>query len=118
MGVAIGRWPWLKMTRATIALVGATALIAIGVIPLEQAFRAIDWNTIVLLFAMMVLMALVTILCLGSVFYLAKDTQFLMPGPLTSAHGAIENCNACHTNYRNVAPVNPVGKRSGRNGEN
>jgi Na+/H+ antiporter NhaD/arsenite permease-like protein len=55
VGVAVGRWPWLRMNRATIALVGATALIAIGVIPLEQAFRAVDWNTIVLLFAMMVL---------------------------------------------------------------
>lgn len=55
VGVAIGRWPWLRMNRATIALVGATALIAIDVIPLEQAYRAIDWNTIVLLFAMMVL---------------------------------------------------------------
>jgi Na+/H+ antiporter NhaD/arsenite permease-like protein len=55
IGVAVGRWPWLKMNRATIALVGATILIAIGVIPLEQAFRAVDWNTIVLLFAMMVL---------------------------------------------------------------
>lgn len=55
IGVAIGRWPWLRMNRATIALVGATVLIAIGVIPLEQAYRAIDWNTIVLLFAMMVL---------------------------------------------------------------
>ena len=55
VGVALGRWPWLKMNRATIALVGATVLIAIGVIPLEQAFRAVDWNTIVLLFAMMVL---------------------------------------------------------------
>lgn len=55
VGVAIGRWPWLKMNRATIALVGATALIALGVIPLEQAFRAVDWNTIMLLFAMMVL---------------------------------------------------------------
>src|SRR5688500_16743553 len=55
VGVAIGRWPWLRMNRATIALVGATALIAIGVIPLENAFHAVDWNTIVLLFAMMVL---------------------------------------------------------------
>ena len=55
VGVAIGRWPWLKMNRATIALVGATALIAIGVIPLKDAFEAVDWNTIVLLFAMMVL---------------------------------------------------------------
>jgi Na+/H+ antiporter NhaD/arsenite permease-like protein len=55
IGVAIGRWPWLKMNRATIALVGGTVLIALGVIPLEEAFRAVDWNTIVLLFAMMVL---------------------------------------------------------------
>jgi len=55
VGVALGRWPFLRMNRATIALVGATVLIAIGVIPLEQAYRAIDWNTIVLLFAMMVL---------------------------------------------------------------
>jgi len=55
VGVAIGRWPWLRMNRATIALVGATILIAGGAIPLEQAYRAVDWNTIVLLFAMMVL---------------------------------------------------------------
>lgn len=55
VGVAVGRWPGLRMNRATIALVGATALIAIGVIPLEAAYRAVDWNTIVLLFAMMVL---------------------------------------------------------------
>lgn len=55
VGVAIGRWPWLKMNRATIALVGATVLIALRAISLEEAYRAVDWNTIVLLFAMMVL---------------------------------------------------------------
>ena len=44
-----------------------------------------------------VLLALVTVACLGWAFFLAKDTQFLMPGPLASAHGAIENCSACHT---------------------
>ncbi len=55
VGVAIGRWPGLRMNRATIALVGATVLIASGVIPLEAAYRAVDWNTLVLLFAMMVL---------------------------------------------------------------
>jgi hypothetical protein len=46
------------------------------------------------------LLALATVLCLGSVFVVSKDAhvlQFLMPGPLTSAHGAIENCSACHT---------------------
>ncbi len=44
-----------------------------------------------------VLLALVTVSCLGWAFFLAKDTRFLMPGPLTSAHGAIENCSTCHT---------------------
>jgi general stress protein YciG len=44
-----------------------------------------------------VLLALVTVVCLGAAFFLAKDMKFLAPGPLTSAHGAIENCSACHT---------------------
>ena len=48
VGVAIGRWPWLKMNRATIALVGATTLIAMGVIPLEEAFRAVDHDLVLL----------------------------------------------------------------------
>ncbi len=34
-------------------------------------------------------------LCL--VFVLARDTTFLMPGKLVSAHGAINTCNSCHT---------------------
>ena len=29
--------------------------------------------------------------------FFANNMQFLMPGPLASAHGAIENCSACHT---------------------
>ena len=44
-----------------------------------------------------VLLALVTVVCLDLVFFLSKDTQFLqflMPGPLTSAHASIENCSA------------------------
>lgn len=55
VGVAIGRWPWLKTNRATVALVGATALVALGALSLEEAYRAVDWNTIVLLLAMMIL---------------------------------------------------------------
>jgi Na+/H+ antiporter NhaD/arsenite permease-like protein len=54
-GVAVGRYPWLRMNRATIALVGATALAAIGAISLEQAYAAIDLNTLLLLFAMMII---------------------------------------------------------------
>lgn len=57
VGVAIGRWPWLKMNRATIALVGATVLVALGTLTLEEAYAAIDWNTLLLLFGMMVLNA-------------------------------------------------------------
>ncbi len=55
VGVAIGRWPGLKMNRATIALVGATALVALGTLTLEEAYASIDWNTLLLLFGMMVL---------------------------------------------------------------
>jgi len=55
IGVAVGRWPWLRMNRATIALTGATALIAIGAIPLEEAYAALDLDTLTLLFAMMII---------------------------------------------------------------
>ena len=43
------------------------------------------------------LLALATAVCLAAAFFLAKDTRFLMPGPLTSAHGAIEKCSTCHS---------------------
>jgi Na+/H+ antiporter NhaD/arsenite permease-like protein len=55
IGVAVGRYPALNMNRATIALVGATFLIALGALSLEEAYAAVDWNTILLLFGMMVL---------------------------------------------------------------
>jgi len=55
VGVAVGRYPALKMNRATIALVGAVLFIAFGLMPLEAAYRAVDWNTILLLFGMMIL---------------------------------------------------------------
>src|SRR5262245_11333365 len=54
IGVAIGRYPWLHMNRATIALVGATILISIGAIPLEKAYTALDMDTLVLLFAILI----------------------------------------------------------------
>jgi hypothetical protein len=45
-----------------------------------------------------VLVGLATIICLGAAFVLGRGTKFLEPGPLASAHGAIENCGSCHTN--------------------
>ena len=43
------------------------------------------------------LLALVTVAAVISAFVLSKDMQFLMPGPLASAHGSIESCASCHT---------------------
>lgn len=55
IGIAIGQVPYLRMNRATIALVGAMALVVVGAIGEEEAFRALDMGTILLLAAMMVL---------------------------------------------------------------
>ena len=38
LGVALGRWPGIRADRATICLIGAAALLASGVLTLEQAF--------------------------------------------------------------------------------
>jgi Na+/H+ antiporter NhaD/arsenite permease-like protein len=55
VGVAVGRYPWLRMNRATIALTGATGLIVIGAISLEGAYASLDMDTLMLLFAMMII---------------------------------------------------------------
>ncbi len=54
-GIAIGSFPQFRMNRATIALVGASLLIFSEAISLHQAYNAIDMNTIILLFAMMII---------------------------------------------------------------
>jgi Na+/H+ antiporter NhaD/arsenite permease-like protein len=53
--VAVGKVPFLRMNRATIALVGAAALVVVGALSEEQALEAIDVGTILLLGAMMVI---------------------------------------------------------------
>jgi Na+/H+ antiporter NhaD/arsenite permease-like protein len=55
IGIAIGSFPTFRMNRATISLVGATALILAGSITLDDAVKSIDVSTIILLFSMMVL---------------------------------------------------------------
>ncbi len=54
-GIAVGSYPVFRMNRSTIALVGASVLIFIGSISLEQAYESIDLNTILLLFSMMII---------------------------------------------------------------
>ncbi|MBI1800040.1 MAG: anion transporter [Chloroflexi bacterium] len=57
IGIAIGKYPKLRMNRATIALAGAATLIVAGVMPLERATAALDADTLILLFAMMIINA-------------------------------------------------------------
>jgi Na+/H+ antiporter NhaD/arsenite permease-like protein len=54
-GIAFGQIPRLRMNRATIGVVGAAALVAIGAISEQQALDAIDVGTLLLLAAMMVI---------------------------------------------------------------
>ncbi|TKD45068.1 MAG: anion transporter [Mesorhizobium sp.] len=56
-GVAIGRIPGLRLDRAGIALLGGAAMIAIGALSLEDAYRAINFDTITLLLGMMIVVA-------------------------------------------------------------
>jgi Na+/H+ antiporter NhaD/arsenite permease-like protein len=55
VGIAAGRFPLLRMNRATIALVGAVGIVLSGGLTFDDAIRAIDFDTIALLFAMMVI---------------------------------------------------------------
>jgi Na+/H+ antiporter NhaD/arsenite permease-like protein len=57
LALALGRVPGLRIDRAGIALVGAAAMLACGVLSMRDAARAIDYDTIVLLFGMMVVVA-------------------------------------------------------------
>ncbi|MER9757540.1 anion transporter [Mesorhizobium sp. M0166] len=56
-GVAIGRIPGLRLDRAGIALLGGAAMIAIGALDMEDAYRAISFDTITLLLGMMIVVA-------------------------------------------------------------
>jgi Na+/H+ antiporter NhaD/arsenite permease-like protein len=55
--IAIGRAPYLRVDRTGAAIVGATLMIATGVISLDEAYQHIDFRTLVLLFGMMVVIA-------------------------------------------------------------
>jgi Na+/H+ antiporter NhaD/arsenite permease-like protein len=68
--LAVGKIPGLRIDRAGIALVGAAAMIGFGVLSLDDAAKAVDYQTILLLFGMMVLVAYLN---LSGFFALATD---------------------------------------------
>ncbi|WP_020186774.1 SLC13 family permease [Methylopila sp. 73B] len=55
--VAFGRAPFVRIDRAGAALAGGAAMVALGVLTPEDAFAAVDHNTIVLLLGMMIVAA-------------------------------------------------------------
>jgi Na+/H+ antiporter NhaD/arsenite permease-like protein len=57
LALAIGRIPGLSIDRAGIALVGAGLMVASGALPLEDAYKAVDLDTIVLLLGVMIIVA-------------------------------------------------------------
>ncbi len=57
VALAMGKIPGLAIDRAGVALVGAGLMVAAGVLPLKDAYRAIDLDTITLLLGMMIVVA-------------------------------------------------------------
>ena len=55
--MAIGRLPGFRVDRAGAAIIGATLMIASKALSIQQAYGAIDYDTIVLLFGMMIVVA-------------------------------------------------------------
>ena len=55
--VALGKIPLYRIDRAGAALLGGSLMVAVGVLSLDDAYRAIDLNTITLLLGMMIVVA-------------------------------------------------------------
>lgn len=55
--VAIGKLPGYQLDRAGAALVGASFMVGLGVVSLDEAYRAIDFDAITLLLGMMIVVA-------------------------------------------------------------
>src|SRR3954447_5969678 len=55
--VALGKIPLYRIDRAGAALLGGSLMVATGVLSLDEAYQAVDFNTIALLLGMMILVA-------------------------------------------------------------
>jgi Na+/H+ antiporter NhaD/arsenite permease-like protein len=93
LGLALGYFPGLRMNRASIVLTGAALLLALGRLNLQQAWQALDPNTLIFLFGVMVLNAHLAFagffqLALERLLWLAKSPLGLMV-TLTLGSGAL-----------------------------
>src|SRR5512142_316107 len=55
--IAIGRLPGFRVDRTGAAIIGAALMIAFNVLTIQEAYAAIDYDTIILLFGMMIVVA-------------------------------------------------------------
>lgn len=70
VGLGVGRLPFFRVDRTGVAIVGAAAMVAFGVVPWDRAVAAVDARTLVLLFGMMIVAAY---LRLSGFFHLVTD---------------------------------------------
>ncbi len=75
--IAIGKLPGFRLDRAGAALLGASLMVGVGVLPLEDAYRAVDFDTITLLLGMMIVVAN---LRLSGFFRLVSDVAVARAG--------------------------------------
>ena len=79
-GLALGKIPRLSVDRAGIAVIGMAAMLASGLISMKDAAASVDYDTIALLFGMMVLVAFLRI---AGFFELVADYLLSrQPGPM------------------------------------
>jgi len=52
---ALGKFPWMKIDRPGAAIIGAVLMVAFGIVGAREALASVDFATIVLLFAMMLI---------------------------------------------------------------
>ena len=55
--LAIGRLPGFRIDRTGAAIIGASFMVGLDVLTLDEAYRAINFDTIILLFGMMIVVA-------------------------------------------------------------
>ncbi|WP_334409207.1 SLC13 family permease [Bradyrhizobium sp. AZCC 1721] len=55
--MALGKIPVYRIDRAGAALLGGSLMVTTGVLSLDEAYRAVDFNTIALLLGMMIVVA-------------------------------------------------------------
>src|SRR5262245_51663284 len=55
--LAVGQIPFLRVDRTGAAIVGASLMLAFNVLTVEEAYAAINYDTIILLFGMMIVVA-------------------------------------------------------------